>query len=139
MNDGVIHTKQEPNETKEQHIAWHRRYVYEIFDILTENDLYVKPEKCAFEQEEIEYLGVIVRKGRLCMDPKKLHAVLNYPTPWNATDIRAFLGFTGYYRYFVKNYLAIVRPLLAFTRKSATFHWGKQEQEAFDEIHTIMC
>ena len=139
MDDGVIHTRQRPGETEEQHIARHRQYVHEIFDTLAENDLYVKPEKCAFEQEEIEYLGVIVGKGRLRMDPKKLHAVLNYPTPCNATDIRAFLGFTGYYRYFVKNYSAIVRPLLALTRKSATFHWGKEEQAAFDEIRTIMC
>ena len=108
MDDGVIHTKQKPGETKEQHIARHRQYVHKIFDTLAENDLYVKPEKCAFEQEEIEYLGAIVGKGRLRMDPKKLHAVLNYPTPRNATDIRAFLGFTGYYRYFVKNYSAIV-------------------------------
>ena len=139
MDDGIIHTKQREDETEEQHIARHRQYVHEIFDILAENDLYVKPEKCAFEQEEVEYLGVIVGKGRLRMDPKKLHAVLNYPTPRNVTDIRAFLGFTGYYRYFVKNYSAIVRPLLALTRKSATFHWGKEQQDAFDEIRTIMC
>ena len=46
---------------------------------------------------------------------------------------------TGYYRYFVKNYSAIVQPLLALTRKSATFHWGKEEQDAFDEIRSIMC
>ena len=78
-------------------------------------------------------------KGRLRMDPKKLQAVLNYPTPQNVTDVRAFLGFTGYYRYFVKNYSAIVRPLLALTRKSTTFHWGKEEQAAFDKIRTIMC
>ena len=73
------------------------------------------------------------------MDPKKLHAVLNYPTPRNITDIRAFLGFTGYYWYFIKNYSAIVWPLLALMRKSATFHWGKVKQEAFDKICTIMC
>ena len=139
MDDGVIHTKQRLDETKEQHIARHRQYVHEVFDILAENDLYVKPEKCAFEQEEIKYLGVIVGKGQLRMDPKKLHAVLNYPTPRNATDIRVFLGFTGYYRYFIKNYSAIVQPLLALTRKSATFHWGKEQQDAFDEIRTIMC
>ena len=139
MDDGVIHTKQRQNETEEQHLSRHRKYVHEIFDTLAENDLYVKPEKCAFEQEEIEYLGVIVGKGRLCMDPKKLHAVLNYLTLRNATDIRAFLGFTGYYHYFVKNYSTIVRPLLALTRKSAIFHWGKEEQAAFNEIRTIMC
>ena len=63
MDDGVIHTKRWADKSKEQHISQHRCYVYEIFDILAENDLYVKPEKYAFEQEEIEYLGVIVRKG----------------------------------------------------------------------------
>ena len=104
-----------------------------------ENDLYIKPEKCTFEQEEIEYLGVIIGRGQLRMDPKKLHAVLNYPMPQNVTDIRAFLGFTGYYQYFIKNYSAIVQPLLALTRKSVTFHWGKAEQEAFNKIQTIMC
>ena len=139
MDDGVIHTKRKPDKTEEQHIERHRRYVHEIFDTLAKNNLYVKPEKCAFEQEEIKYLGVIVGKGQLCIDPKKLQAVLNYPTPRNATDVRAFLGFTGYYCYFVKNYSAIVRPLLALTRKSATFHWGTPEQEAFNMIRTIMC
>ena len=127
MDNGVIHTKQQLDETKEQHIAQHHCYVHEIFDILAENDLYVKPEKCTFEQEEIEYLGIIVGQGQLRMDPKKLHAVLNYLTPQNATDVRAFLGFTRYYRYFIRNYSAIVRPLLALTRKSMTFHWGKAE------------
>ena len=73
MDDGVIHTKRWSDETKEQHIARHHRYVHEIFDILAENDLYIKLEKCAFEQEEIEYLGVIVGRGQLCIDPKKLH------------------------------------------------------------------
>jgi hypothetical protein len=55
--------KQYKNETKEQHLARHRQYIYKIFNILAENDLYVKPEKCTFEQEEIKYLGVIVGKG----------------------------------------------------------------------------
>ena len=139
MDDGVIHTKQHPSESKEQHVAWHCRYIHKIFDILAENDLYVKPEKCTFEQEEIKYLGVIVRRKQLCIDPNKLHAVLHYPMPQNMTDIRAFLGFTGYYQYLVKNYSTIVQLLLALTRKTATFHWGKEEQEAFDKIHTIMC
>ena len=139
MDDGVIHTKQWPNESKEQYIEHHCRYIHKVFDILVENNLYVKPEKCAFKQEEIEYLDVIVGRGQLCMDPKKLHAVLYYLMPQNTTDIQAFLGFTGYYQYFIKNYSAIIQPLLALTRKSVAFHWGQEKQEAFDKIRTIMC
>lgn len=94
----------------------------------------MKPKKYTFEQEEIEYLGVIVGKEQPQIDPKKLHAVLNYLTLCNVTHICAFLGFTGYYRYFVENYSAIVCHLLTLTQKSATFYWGKEEQDAFNKI-----
>jgi hypothetical protein len=60
-----------------------------------------------FEQEEIEYLGVIIRKGKTYMDPKKLQAVAMYLTPCNLTDVQAFLGFTGYYQYFIQGYSQI--------------------------------
>jgi hypothetical protein len=55
------------------------------------------------------------------MDPKKLQAVLNYLIPQNITDVCTFLGFTGYYQYFIKNYSAIVQPLLALTKKLSVF------------------
>ena len=123
MDDGIIHTKRLPHETQKQHLERHHKYVHKIFNILEENDLFVKPEKCAFKQEETNYLGIIVGKGQLCMDPKKLQGVANYPIPQNVTDVQAFLGFTGYYRYFVQNYLAIVRPLLDLTKKGSVFKW----------------
>jgi hypothetical protein len=68
------------------------------------NDLYVKPEKCAFEQEEMEYLGIIVGKGKTRMDLKKLMAVANYPMPTNVMDVCTFLGLMGYYQYFIQGY-----------------------------------
>ena len=73
------------------------------------------------------------------MDPKKLQEVANYPIPQNVTDIRAFLGFIGYYRYFIQNYLAIVCPLLDLTKKGNIFKWESQHQEAFNKIKAIMC
>ena len=139
MDNGIIHTKHLPNETPEQHLKRHRRYIHKIFDILAENDLFIKPEKCAFEQEETDYLSVIVGKGRLQMDLKKLQGVANYPVPQNITDVRAFLGFTRYYRYFMQNYSAIVCPLLDLTKKVNVFKWEACHQEAFDKIKTIMC
>ncbi len=70
MDNLTICTKQRPGETEEKHRWCHKEYIHIILNILEEHDLYLKPEKCAFEQEEIDYLGVIVGKGTLKMDPK---------------------------------------------------------------------
>jgi len=87
MDDIAIHTKKYLNESHQQHLARHRQRVHKILDKLEANDLYLKPEKCAFEQDEIEYLSVIVGKGRLRMDPKKLTGVADYPVPLNPTNV----------------------------------------------------
>ena len=60
MDDIAIHTKPQDRETETQHVARHRQHVHQVLNILEANDLYLKPEKCEFEQEEIDYLGVIV-------------------------------------------------------------------------------
>jgi Reverse transcriptase (RNA-dependent DNA polymerase) len=112
MDDIAIHTRKCPNETEEQHIERHRTHTHHVLDKLEKNDLYLKPEKCEFKKEEIKYLGVIVGKNKLKMDPKRLRGVADWPKPRNPTDIQKFLGFTGYYRYFVPNYSKIARPLL---------------------------
>ena len=107
MDDIAIHTKPRQGETDEEHRERHRQYTHQVLDILKQNDLYLKPEKCEFEKEEIEYLRVIVGHNTLCMDPKKLAAVMEWPTSKNPTNIRQFLGFMGYYQYFVPNYSGI--------------------------------
>jgi hypothetical protein len=95
---------------------------------LEKNDLYVKLEKCAFKQEEMEYLGVIIGKGKTRMDPKKLLAVANYLTSTSVTDVQAFLGLMGYYHYFIESYSKLTRPLLDLTKKLEGWHWdGAQE------------
>ena len=75
MDDRVVHTWQLPFETETEHLACHRRLVHEVFDILEANDLYLKPEKCLFEQNEIDFLGVIIGKGTVQMDPAKIKAI----------------------------------------------------------------
>jgi len=110
-----------------------------MLDELEANDLYLKPEKCAFEQEEIEYLEVIIGKGCLCMDPKKLKGVANYPVSRNPTDIRAFLGLCGYYRYFIPHFSQIARPFLELTRKTEAWHWNEPQHKAFEELKSKMC
>jgi hypothetical protein len=56
-------------------------------DKLENNNLYLKPEKCKFKKEKIEYLGVIIEKNKLQIDPKKLKGVADWPKPKNPIDI----------------------------------------------------
>ncbi len=125
MDDIAIHTKRKPNETEQQHIERHCLYTHHMLHKLEQNNLYLKPEKCDFEKKEIDYLSVIVSNSKMQMDPKKLNGVADWPIPKNPTDIHKFLGFTGYYQYFVQGYSKIACPLLDLTKKAVVWHWGK--------------
>ena len=131
MDDILIHTdNNRPN---------HRKCVHRILDKLRKHDLYLKPEKCLFEQEEMEFLGVVLKNGTIQMDPTKIKGVADWPKPNNVRDVRAFLGFTGFYRYFIPNYSKIARPLIDLTRKATPFHWEPPQMKVFETLKTIMC
>jgi hypothetical protein len=66
------------------------------------------------------------------MDDTKVEKVSNWQTPRNITEIHKFLGFTGYYRYFIKDYLKIARPLLQPTHLMTPWSWNQEEQTAFE-------
>lgn len=88
-----------------------------MFEILRHNQLAVKYKKCEFGQQELEYLGHIVCGEGVKVDRSKIAAMLNWPTPTTVTELRGFLGLTGYYRKFVWDYGIIVRPLTNLLRK----------------------
>jgi RNase H-like domain found in reverse transcriptase/Reverse transcriptase (RNA-dependent DNA polymerase) len=138
MDDMAIHTQCLKHETEEQHVQRHRTYVKRILAKLMEHNLFLKPEKCAFEQPSIEFLGVQVTQGKVQMDDTKVEKVCNWRPPTNVTEVRKFLGFTGYYRYFIKDYSKITRPLLQLTHLTTTWHWDEDEQTAFETLCQAM-
>ena len=73
------------------------------------------------------------------MDPAKLKGVADWPTPQTVRDVRAFLGFTGFYRYFIQNYSSIACPLIHLTKKATPFHWEGPQTEAFETLKSLMC
>ena len=139
MDDIAVHTKPEEGETEDQHLEWHRRLVKEMLTILEEHDLFVNIDKCQFEQESIEFLGVRVGRGRVEMQASKVDRVREWKPPRNVQEVRRFLGFTGYYRYFIKGYSSIAKPLIELTRKTTPWRWGKEQNEAFDMLRSKMC
>ncbi|MEW8115521.1 MAG: ribonuclease H family protein [Candidatus Thiodiazotropha endolucinida] len=118
-----------------------------VFRTLQTNNLKLKASKCEFFKREVTYLGHVVSKEGISTDPAKTEAVLNWPVPKTVKEVRMFLGFTGYYRRFVKGYASIVRPLNDLlighpTNKKAkkgrkpkskptNFVWGQEQEQAF--------
>ena len=79
MDDILIHTPNDP--------ALHRCIVNDVLHILAVNDLYLKPQKCQFEQTEVEYLGVIISEDSIAMDPIKVQGVKNWKQPSTLKEV----------------------------------------------------
>ena len=99
MDDILIATK--------DNIQFHEKCIHRMLEKLKKHDLYLKPEKCAFEQCKIKFLGVILKNRTVQMDPAKVKGVADWLPPQNIIDIHSFLGFTGFYCYFIPNYSLI--------------------------------
>src|SRR5882762_9530878 len=112
----------------------HHHIVRQVLRILESNRLFLKPEKCEFKKDKVEYLGLRLQAGQLAMDPVKLKGIVDWPIPKKLKDVRAFLGFTGFYRRFIHNYSRLARPLNDLTKKVNPWHWGEPEQDAFDRL-----
>jgi hypothetical protein len=82
-----------------------------------------KARKMRIREGTGRILGSYPKGGTIQMDPSKIKGVADWPRPNNVRDVRAFLGFTGFYRYFIPNYLKIARPLVELTKKATPFHW----------------
>lgn len=80
------------------------------------------------------FLGHVILKDGVAVDPRKIEAVTNWERPSNVNEIRSFLGFAGYYRRFVESFSKLSRPLTALTKKNAHFIWSDECEECFQEL-----
>ncbi len=87
-----------------------------MLDRLEEVGLKVSLDKCQICRDKVKYVGHIVSPDGVSTDPDKVEAVTKWPRPTDLKSLRSFLGFCGYYRRFVANYAAIVKPLTELTK-----------------------
>lgn len=82
----------------------------------------------------VSFLGFIVAPGRVQMDPPKISAVAEWPTPDSRKKVQQFLGFANFYRRFIRGFSAIAAPLHALTSTQVQFHWSPAAEKAFRDL-----
>ena len=86
----------------------------------------------------IEFLGVVLENGTVMIDPIKVSGVKEWKVPTNTTENRAFQGFANFYRCFIPNFSKIARPLNDLLKTGFKWHWGEEQQKAFEEIKQLI-
>ena len=120
-----------------------------VFSRLAQHNLKLKASKCEFLRSRVTYLGHVVSEDGIETDPEKTEAIKTWSVPTTVKEVRAFLGFTGYYRKFLKDYAKIARPLNDLLighctnnkgkkpkskLKKSSFIWTEKQQQAFDTL-----
>jgi hypothetical protein len=111
-----------------------REKFIQVLKILRDNSLYLKPSKCFFYVDRIDFLGYVVSKEGVHMQPQKVEAIKEWPIPTNAKGVQRFLGFAKFYWRFIYNYSGIVGPLTRLTKKDLPWEWTRKQQGALDML-----
>lgn len=115
----------------------HLEHLNQVLTTLQQHQYFANLKKCDFGQTEIKYLGHVISMRGVAMHPQKIEAILQWPIPKSIKALRGFLGLTGYYRRFVRNYGRIARPLTDLLKKG-NFHWNEASEAAFKQLQNAV-
>ena len=106
----------------------------EVFRRIQSANLKLKPTKCSFFQRQVAFLGHVISEDGISVQEAKIDAIRDWPPCRTLTELRAFMGTSGYYRRFVKDFSSIAAPLFALMKKNVEFVWTDECQTAFDTL-----
>src|SRR5258707_10721694 len=116
----------------------HQRITWEILQTLCSYKLFLQLEKCKFKRQEVDYLGLVISKDHVAMDPVKVQGVTDWPQPAKVKDVQSFIGFVNFYQRFICDFSEIAHPLHALTWKLKDWSWGAAKQQAFDVLKSTI-
>ena len=116
--------------------AEHEHHLKQVLQILRSSKLYAKKSKCSFYQSSVAFLGHVVSADGIKVDPAKIKAIVDWPNPKDASQLRSFLGLGNYFKRFVQGYSKLTAPLVELTKPMQTFDFetNASAKHAFNEL-----
>jgi hypothetical protein len=112
----------------------HEGHLHLVLQKLRDHKLYTKLSKYEFWLKQVAFLGHVISKGGISMDPSKVQDVLSWKAPMSVSDIRSFLGLAGYYQRFIEGFLKISKPMTELLEKDKQFEWTPACEASFQEL-----
>ena len=129
IDDVVVYS-----DTWEQHLGQVRLLMLRLRD----TKLTVNLDKSEFGCAHIVFLGHVVGQGQIRPVDAKVEAVANFPIPLNKKQLMQFLGMTGYYRKFRRNFSSVAAPLTDLLKKDKKYVWDEKCEKAFIKIKSLL-
>ena len=109
----------------------HEDYLRIVLQALRDHQLYAKFSKCKFWLTEVKFLGQVMSTSGVSVDPKKVEVVMSWERPKSVLEIHSFLGLSGYYKRFIKDFFWLAAFMTRLTRKGVKFEWNDLCEKAF--------
>ena len=109
-----------------------------VFERLEKAGLTIRPNKCRFFQENLIFLGHEISSKGIAPNNLKVKSVENFPTPNTKKELRTFLGLSGFFRKFLKDYSTIAAPLTDLLKDDFTWNWEDAQMKAFETLKALL-
>ncbi|KAA3466121.1 DNA/RNA polymerases superfamily protein [Gossypium australe] len=116
----------------------HPEHLRTVLQILRDKQLYVKFSKSEFWLKEVGFLGQIVSRDGIRLDPSKILAIVEWKSPRNVIEVRSFIGLAGYYRRFFKGFSMIATPMMRLFKKDVKFDWTEKCHQSFEKLKALL-
>ncbi|ROT65767.1 reverse transcriptase [Penaeus vannamei] len=121
------------------YLSEHEKKLRQVFERLASAGLTINPGKCQFFRSKLDFLGHTLTSNGIAPNQNKVQAVIDFPRPQNQKDLKSFLGLSGFYRPFIKDYGSIAQPLTTLLKKDVPFEWAKETEDSFLQLKALLA
>ena len=117
----------------------HDRNLVTLLNRLQERNLTLNKDKCKIGMSQIVFMGLLLNKHGVGPTEEKVKAIRETEAPTNVAELRSFLGLVSFSSRFLPDFATTVELLRRLTRQRDKWHWGKEENEAFEALKTQLA